>query len=91
MKVPQSLYLSKIIEYGVSVLVKKGIANAKKEIEWVCEKKLNISNLFLTQQNKTINISEKKIILEFINRRKTQEPFQYILEQAPFYDQDFFQ
>ena len=90
MKTPKSLYLSDIIEYGVGILLKKGISNAKKEIEWVCEKKLNISNFFLIKQNKTINVSEKKILLEFINRRKKQEPFQYIIEQAPFYNQDFY-
>jgi len=90
MKIPKSLYLVEIINYGVSVLDKGGISNAKKEIEWFCKKKLNISNLFLIQKNKTINLNEKKNILKFINRRKTQEPFQYIIEEAPFYNQDFY-
>ena len=61
MKIPKSLYLVEIINYGVSVLDKGGISNAKKEIEWFCKKKLNISNLFLIQKNKTINLNEKKI------------------------------
>ena len=90
MKIPKPLYLSEIVEYGVAVLLKNGISNAKKEIEWICKKKLNISNLFLIKKNKTINIRENKILLEFINRRKKQAPFQYIMGQAPFYNQDFY-
>ena len=90
MKIPKSLYLSEIVEYGVAVLLKNGISNAKKEIEWVCKKKINIPNLFLIKKNKTISVREKKILSEFISRRKKQEPFQYIIEQAPFYNQDFY-
>ena len=90
MKIPKSPYLLEIVNYGVDVLVKEGISNAKKEIEWFCQKKLNISNLFLIKENKTISINEKNNLLKFIDRRKAQEPFQYILEEAPFYNQDFY-
>ena len=90
METPKSPYLLEIINYGVNVLVKEGISNAKKEIEWFCQKKLNITNLLLIKENKTITINEKTNLLKFIDRRKTQEPFQYIIEEAPFYNQDFY-
>ena len=90
MEIPKSPYLLEIINYGVNVLIKEGISNAKKEIEWFCQKKLNISSLLFIKENKTININEKNNLLKFIDRRKAQEPFQYIVEEAPFYNQDFY-
>ena len=90
MKIPTSPYLLEIINYGVSILVKEGISNAKKEIEWFCQKKLNIPPLLLIKEKKIININDKKSLLKFINKRKTQEPFQYIIEEAPFYNKDFY-
>jgi len=90
MEIPKSPYLLEIINYGVTVLVKEGISNAKKEIEWFCQKNFNISNLLLIKENKTINLNEKNNLLKFIDRRKKQEPFQYIIEEAPFYNQDFY-
>ena len=90
MKVPQSLYLLEIVEYGITYLLSKGISNAKKEIEWLCRKKLNISDLFLIKKTKKINITKKNTLLDFITRRSKQEPFQYIIEEAPFYDQNFY-
>ena len=84
------LYLSDFIKYGESILLNHGISNAKKEIEWLCENKLNIYNVFLTKEKKKVDLKEKKIILDFINRRKKQEPFQYIIEKAPFYNEDFY-
>ena len=90
MQTPKSLHLSEIVEYGVNLLLKSGITNAKKEIQWLCEKKINNSQLLYSKQKKTLTVNEKNIIIEFINRRKTHEPFQYIIEEAPFYDKDFY-
>ena len=51
METPKSPYLLEIINYGVNALIKEGISNAKKEIEWFCQKKLNIPNLLLIEEN----------------------------------------
>ena len=83
MQTPKSLHLSEIVEYGVNLLLKSGITNAKKEIQWLCEKKINNSQLLYSKQKKTLTVNEKNIIIEFINRRKTHEPFQYIIEASP--------
>ena len=63
METPKSPYLLEIINYGVNVLVKEGISNAKKEIEWFCQKILNIPNLLLKQAFEENEIETIKVLL----------------------------
>jgi len=78
------------IKRATNYLLEHKIDNAKNEIRWFLEKNLN----FYQYQNHTIKKQyfselEYNAIQKFIKRRIKQEPFQYILGMAPFYDKDF--
>ena len=79
-----------IINWGKDYLTKNGISNGKLELEWFLADLLNCNRIDLyIQFEQPLNSSELKKIKDFLNRRKNNEPFQYILKKAQFYGYDF--
>ena len=79
-----------IINWGKDYLSKNGISNAKLELEWFLSNLLNCNRIDLyVRFEEPLNPNELDKIRDFIKRRKTHEPFQYILGTAPFYGRDF--
>ena len=81
--------LKDIISESSKFLKETNIINAKKELEWFCQLflKFSIEDIHLKQIY--LNKKEIKLIKNFINRRTQKEPFQYIVNSAPFLDYDF--
>ncbi|MBC8196723.1 MAG: peptide chain release factor N(5)-glutamine methyltransferase [Candidatus Marinimicrobia bacterium] len=79
-----------IINWGKDYLTKHGITNAKLELEWFLSDllKCNRIDLYIRFEEQLHQLELDKI-RKFITRRKTHEPFQYILKKAPFYGRDF--
>ena len=82
--------LKDILKEGSTFLKGKGVSNAKKELEWFCEKKLQYSLIDVHVNNIFLNANEVKILQNFIERRINDEPFQYIINSAPFLNYDFY-
>ena len=79
-----------IINWGKDYLTKNNITNAKLEIEWFLSALLKCNRIDLyVRFEEQLHQHELDKIRNFITRRKTHEPFQYILEKAPFYGRDF--
>jgi release factor glutamine methyltransferase len=79
-----------IINWGKDYLTKNNITNAKLEIEWFLSDLLKCNRIDLyVRFEEQLHQHELDKIRNFITRRKTHEPFQYILEKAPFYGRDF--
>ena len=79
-----------IINWGKDYLTKHGITNAKLELEWFLSDLLKCNRIDLyVRFEEQLHQLELDKIRKFITRRKTHEPFQYILEKAPFYGRDF--
>lgn len=79
-----------IINWGKDYLTKHGITNAKLELEWFLSDLLKCNRIDLyVRFEEHLHQLELDKIRKFITRRKTHEPFQYILEKAPFYGRDF--
>jgi len=90
---PPSFCFAEIIKWGQTTLLKNGISNAKKEIEWFLKSSFNYN--IVGEQAKQTNIptlfpkQHKTKFIQFIKKRINKEPFQYIIEKAPFYDKEF--
>tara|TARA_B100001094_G_scaffold210687_1_gene204532 strand:- start:859 stop:1695 length:837 start_codon:yes stop_codon:yes gene_type:complete len=82
--------LRNILKEGSVFLKDKGVSNAKKELEWFCERKLQYSLIDIHINNIFIPANEIKILQNFIERRVNDEPFQYIVNSAPFLNYDFY-
>jgi len=82
--------LINIIETYKNQLFKAGIENASNEINWFLEKKFKFKKENILLQEIILNNHQLKIIKNFINRRIHKEPFQYIVNTAPFYDVDLY-
>ena len=82
--------LRDVLKEGSIFLKDKGVSNAKKELEWFCEKKLQYSLIDIHINNIFIPANEIKILENFIERRINNEPFQYIINSAPFLNYDFY-
>ena len=67
-----------------------GINNAQKEIHWFLEKTSKLSQTNILLNNFNLNHLERSKLLNFVERRIKQEPFQYIINYAPFYGRDFY-
>lgn len=79
-----------MIEENKKKLIKANILNAHNEINWFLEKKFNFKKEQILFKKFTLTAHQKKIFHDFINRRIKQEPFQYILNSAPFCDLEFY-
>ena len=80
-----------LINWSTKYLQSKNISNSRKESEWFLSYiyKCNRLELYL-QFDKIVEDSELKIFKSYILRRLKQEPFQYIINKAPFYGRDFY-
>ena len=83
--------LNNIVKQGQKKLNNAHINNAKKEIEWFLENQFSIplSDIKIHKKYK-LNPKEVTTFNQFIHRRLQGEPFQYIINKAPFYGYDFF-
>jgi len=70
-------------------LLQHGVSNASKEVDWFIRYTFNIQKHLLIDQEFIFNKTQKYILKDFMQRRISQEPFQYILGTAPFYGRDF--
>ena len=79
-----------LIEQTGKILSNLGIANGKQEIIWYLEYKqlLTLSQLY-TNNIELTDIIEEQIQL-FFSKRKTFQPFQYIINKCEFYGRTFY-
>jgi len=79
-----------LIKEGVLFLKKHEINNPKKEIEWFLQKEFKFP-LYKLKSNYKFFLKENqhKHYNNFLLRRSKKEPFQHILNLAPFYNSDF--
>ena len=82
--------LQEVLKQCSSILKNKGITNSKKELEWFCKKSFNYSLIDIQLSNIFLSIKESQLLQTFIDRRSNHEPFQYIINSAPFLEYDFF-
>ena len=88
---PSSSNLFVLIQHGVKYLDNHKIENSRNEIEWFCEEQFQRPLVQLKSDYKIqLSLKEKNIFKNFLLRRGNQEPFQYIMQSAPFYNNIFF-
>jgi len=88
---PSSSNLFILIQHGIKYLQNHNIDNCKNELEWFCQEKFQIPQIKLkTDFNIQLSCKEKNLLKNFLLRRGEQEPFQYIMRAAPFYNSVFF-
>ena len=89
--IPPTKNLWQCIKNSTHYLNQYGIENAKREIEWFCKKTFQFS-LIDIKSNKHITLTNNDflILISFLKRRSQHEPFQYILNSAPFYNNNFY-
>ena len=80
-----------LINWSTQYLTSKNISNSRKETEWFLSHifKCNRLDLYL-QFDKIVNPEKLKQFKLFLIRRINNEPFQYIINKAPFYGRDFY-
>jgi len=80
-----------LIKWSTEYLKSKNISNSRKESEWFLSHiyKCNRLELYL-KFDEIVDESKLKIFKSFILRRLKHEPFQYIINKAPFYGRDFY-
>ena len=80
-----------LIGWGTSHFTKKGIENARREMEWLLCNVLGCEriDLYLKFEN-LLKASELKKLRTMVKRRVAGEPFQHIIGKAPFYGRDYF-
>lgn len=85
MDIKDALYLAK------TTLLKSASADVLRETRIVLSDILKKDLSFiLLNYDYELTQSEEKIFFEFLNRRKTGEPLQYILNEAYFYGREFY-
>jgi len=79
------------VKWNTQYFIKHKICSPKLESELILCKLFKCKRIDLyTQCYNTINSQQLKVIENYINRRISGEPIQYILESALFYGRDFF-
>ena len=80
-----------LINWSTKYLNSKNIPNSRKETEWFLSNiyKCNRIELYL-KYDQIIDDLKLKTFKSYILRRLKHEPFQYIINQAPFYGRDFY-
>ena len=80
-----------LIGWGTSHFTKKGIENARREMEWLLCNVLGCEriDLYLKFEN-LLKESELEELRTMVKRRVAGEPFQHIIGKAPFYGRDYF-
>ena len=74
-------------QWGQSILKDAGITNYYNEINWYLK---DIKNAKVLDDFETLNHSELLMFKNFIIKRSTNTPFQYLTKKAPFYNEYFF-
>ena len=87
---PSPPHITNIMRWGNKILSNAGIENAKNEMRWFITSQFKISPTDYISNHYIFKKLEIKIIENFINRRLQHEPFQYIMETAPFYNKNFY-
>ncbi len=77
--------LMELLQKSVPYLEQRGIANARREVEWLFADTLGLSRIELyTRYDMPVDASEMAILRERITRRGRREPLAYILGTQPF-------
>ena len=76
--------MKSLIKTSTNKLLEANIKNAKNEIFWFLEKKFNLKIESIKCGEFFLNPRQTQIFKDFIERRIKQEPFQYIINEAPF-------
>ena len=86
----KSWTIIEIINWGTDHFTKKGINNAKREMEWFLCEVLDYKriDLYLRFDN-ILEVNELEQLRYMVKRRVSGEPFQHIIGKAPFYGRDF--
>jgi len=72
-------------------LIKAGISNASQEIKWLLQKKFFIKKeQIIFKENFFLSHSQYIQLNKYVERRLIHEPFQYIINSAPFYGLDLY-
>ena len=79
-----------IIKWGTEYFAEKGISNSRREIEWFLCDLLNCEriDLYIYFEDLISQVQLQKL-RHMVNRRISGEPFQHIINKAPFYGRDF--
>ncbi len=83
--------INNILQLGSKILKNHSIKTHQIDTELLLSKTLKESREYiLTNDNKTLNFSETKKFLKFLNRRKNNEPIAYIMNEKYFWKKKFF-
>ena len=79
-----------LINWGTDRFTKKGISNARMEMEWILCDILNCERIDLyVRFDNLMKEVELEQLRSMIKRRISGEPFQHVIGKAPFYGRDF--
>ena len=82
---------SEYINQKSNYLLSYGISNAKNEIIWYIEEKLKLNkNDYLKFKIQFLTIETKNLIDNFIDLRKKNIPYQYIMQKVDFFGKEFY-
>ena len=73
------------IDKHINKLLSANITNANNEIIWFLNQQFGIQIENIKLNNFSLDTIQRKEFEEFIKRRMTSEPFQYIINEAPFH------
>ena len=77
--------------FKIEELKLAGISNASQEINWLLQTKFSIKKeRLIFKNNFFLKETEYNQLNKYINRRLNHEPFQYIINSAPFYGLDLY-
>ena len=80
-----------LIKWSSHYLKSKSIPNSRKESEWFLSHVYNCDRLELYLKfDEIVDKKKLKLFKSFILRRLQNEPFQYIINKAPFYGRDYY-
>ena len=79
-----------LINWGTNHFMKKGLNNARREMEWFLCEILTCERIDLyIRFEEIMSGGEMESFRKMVKRRITGEPFQHIIGKAPFYGRDF--
>ena len=91
MVIEKKCKIIELLRWGEDYLIKKGKENSRKEAEWFLSHILKCKRIDLYLRfDEFVDKKDLQIFKLYIQRRQQHEPFQYIINKAPFYGRDFF-
>lgn len=79
--------LLELVQRSAAYLAKHGIANAKREAEWIFAEHLKLSRIELyTRFDMPIDEDEQERLRHLVTRRGRREPLAYVIGNQPFCD-----